>query len=916
VIVASGVEDEGEHADSGPVFTVDIRSIGPEDLRLAADATADLLGRLLATESSTGHGNPVPDATAPGSGRGSALRTARSRIDSGMVDRETLHLAACEGLAEGAFDEAVSLASHPSTCMDIPVRASVLVAGGHPLAALELVQNAASHGEASASLCLEAALLALEIESTDAARALLLSIRGRPDVPGWKVLIADAALDVAATDWAAARSHLETALELAPSGEARAEVSNALGGVLFRCGLRESAMESFERALGESSNEHREQARALHNIGLLALRNGRFTRAANLIQQAMLLADGLGEAYGSALSRRNLAIALEHLGRYQPALEYAIEAADRLARLGRPGDLAAACLTLADLLLTFGDWDRAGALVRHAEELGGRHPVVAARCSLQRARCRRLREGTDALPDLVAAHDGLLNLSQLDAAVLTAAMVSETALEAGDSNLAKEWAQRTLNGAGRQSPEATGRAHAVLGRIELAEGMPAQALERLSEARDMLAASGQREPLALVLAALAEAHEALGNNNAAQVLREESSALIDEMEQAIPAGHRNAFKARTDLAAPAGTGLVPANATTAASQATTVTHLVARPRLRHLVPRIVGRSAELDRVLLMLERVRDVPIPLLLQGESGTGKELFAEALHRFSPRANATFVRVNAAAFTDTLLLSELFGHERGAFTGAHTRRIGKFEAAHGGTLLLDEIGDVSDHLQTALLRVIEEQRFQRVGGSEDVRVDVRLIFATNRDLEARVREGHFRKDLFHRIAGMTVDVPPLRRRREDIPLLVRVFLDELEAEAGRKVEVTDEAMACLEAHSWPGNIRELKNVVRRVALLTDGGDLTLESLSREAPAVVKSSGAPVEGSLEVFDLVFQRGLSLFEARREMEVALIREALERSAGNITEAARLLGMKRPRLSQMVKEYDLKVRAVRAAGEVP
>jgi DNA-binding NtrC family response regulator len=127
---------------------------------------------------------------------------------------------------------------------------------------------------------------------------------------------------------------------------------------------------------------------------------------------------------------------------------------------------------------------------------------------------------------------------------------------------------------------------------------------------------------------------------------------------------------------------------------------------------------------------------------------------------------------------------------------------------------------------------------------------------------------------------------------------------------------MACLEAHSWPGNIRELKNVVRRVALLTDGGDLTLESLSREAPAVVKSSGAPVEGSLEVFDLVFQRGLSLFEARREMEVALIREALERSAGNITEAARLLGMKRPRLSQMVKEYDLKVRAVRAAGEVP
>jgi transcriptional regulator with GAF, ATPase, and Fis domain len=331
--------------------------------------------------------------------------------------------------------------------------------------------------------------------------------------------------------------------------------------------------------------------------------------------------------------------------------------------------------------------------------------------------------------------------------------------------------------------------------------------------------------------------------------------------------------------------------------------------MRRMLPRIVGESAALQRVLVAIERVREVQTPVLLLGESGTGKELLAEAIHLLSPRAEGPFVRVNAAAFTDTLLLSELFGHEKGAFTGAHARRIGRFEAAHGGTLFLDEIGDVSERLQTALLRVLEEQRFQRVGGTETVHVDVRIVFATNRDLQALMKQGRFRQDLYHRISGISLAVPPLRERPEDIPTLVSTFLDEIGRDTGRTFVPADDALKLLAAWSWPGNIRELKNVLRRTCLMTDGEAVTRDAILRENPELRQACGRPVEGHLDAFDLVFGRGMSLFDARREMEVALIREALVQSGGNISAAAQMLGMKRPRLSQMVKEYGLKVQGV-------
>ena len=217
--------------------------------------------------------------------------------------------------------------------------------------------------------------------------------------------------------------------------------------------------------------------------------------------------------------------------------------------------------------------------------------------------------------------------------------------------------------------------------------------------------------------------------------------------------------------------------------------------------------------------------------------------------------------------------------------------------------------------MRVIEEQRFTRIGGSETVSVNVRLVFATNRNLEERMRAGFLRRDFYHRIAGLTIPVPPLRERREDIPALVDAFLADLSREGGRTISAAPDAIELLQGHDWPGNVRELRNVVRRSVLLSGGPLLTRAALMREAPELARSA-RQVEGSLDVFDLVFARGMPLFDARQQVEVALIREALARSGGNISAAATLLGMKRPRLSQMVKEYDLKVPSTGKVREGP
>lgn len=303
----------------------------------------------------------------------------------------------------------------------------------------------------------------------------------------------------------------------------------------------------------------------------------------------------------------------------------------------------------------------------------------------------------------------------------------------------------------------------------------------------------------------------------------------------------------------------------------------------------VAESPVMREVVRQTLALADTNATVLIRGASGTGKELVARALHADGPRANGPFVAVNCAAFAESLLESELFGHEKGAFTGATERRRGRFELADGGTLFLDEIGEIDPALQVKILRVLEERRFERVGGTETIEVDVRLVTATNRDLRQQVAEGKFREDLFYRLFVVNVTLPPLREREGDIVLLARHYLQELAAENGKTITgITPEAMDALTAYSWPGNVRELRNVIERMVVLSNGEKLTV----RDLPAALRGparAAAPRSGS----------------ALRDAERQMIIDALRRHKNNRTRAAQELGIHRRTLHRKLNEYGLR-----------
>jgi DNA-binding NtrC family response regulator len=309
--------------------------------------------------------------------------------------------------------------------------------------------------------------------------------------------------------------------------------------------------------------------------------------------------------------------------------------------------------------------------------------------------------------------------------------------------------------------------------------------------------------------------------------------------------------------------------------------------------KILGTSAPMQEVFDTLRQVAPTRATVLVEGESGTGKELVARAIHQLSPRVQGPFVPVHCAALSKTLLESELFGHEKGAYTGATERRQGRFEMADGGTLFLDEIGEIDPAVQVKILRVLEEHKFERVGGSEMIEVDVRLLAATNRDLKKMVAEGAFREDLFYRLYVVNVHLPPLRERGSDIPMLAQHFLQEFAAENKKAVTgLTPDALDLLAAYRWPGNVRELRNVMERMVVLARSEKLTV----RDLPANIRelSGGKPLGGALA--------GHLTIEAA---EKQLIVQALKQHAGNRTLAAQQLGLSRRTLHRKLNEYGLR-----------
>ncbi len=308
---------------------------------------------------------------------------------------------------------------------------------------------------------------------------------------------------------------------------------------------------------------------------------------------------------------------------------------------------------------------------------------------------------------------------------------------------------------------------------------------------------------------------------------------------------------------------------------------------------IVGRSRAMEELFDRLRVVAPTRSTVLIVGESGTGKELVANALHQNSPRASGPFVPVNCGAIPGEILESELFGHEKGAFTGAHQRRIGLIETASGGTLFLDEISELSPSLQVKLLRVLEDRTIVRVGGSQRIPVDFRLVAATNRDLEAWVREGRFREDLYYRLKVVTLTIPPLRRRPEDIPLLVRHFIERYNRELDRSVRgVRPEVLNVLARNPWPGNVRELRNLVETLVLFARGDEITLEDLPPEYRDPSAASGPRQPGETAWVPR------PMAEIERE---AIIR-TLEHTGGHRARAAQLLGIGLRTLQRKLKEY--------------
>jgi DNA-binding NtrC family response regulator len=307
---------------------------------------------------------------------------------------------------------------------------------------------------------------------------------------------------------------------------------------------------------------------------------------------------------------------------------------------------------------------------------------------------------------------------------------------------------------------------------------------------------------------------------------------------------------------------------------------------------IIGKSGGMQDVVRTARQVAASDIPVLIMGESGTGKELIARAIHANSRRRKQRLVALNCAGLSESILEDELFGHVKGAYTGAQTEREGRFEHADDGTLFMDEIGDRPQSMQAKLLRVLENGEVVRLGSNDPIRVDVRLISATNRDLDEMVAEKRFREDLFFRIKGVTIRIPPLRERREDIPLLVYYFLKLAAERYNKPIEnVEPQTQQMLMSYAWPGNVRQLKNVIENMVVLSSGNQLTPESLPREIrPADVELSGG-------VNNLV---GISIEQAEKE----LIRNTLKMTSGNREQAAKILGIGERTLYRKIKEYDL------------
>jgi transcriptional regulator with GAF, ATPase, and Fis domain/tetratricopeptide (TPR) repeat protein len=723
--------------------------------------------------------------------------------------------------------------------------------------------------------------------------------------------------------WELADRHFaEDAISASSLGDATAELRARLNRAiaLLSKGMLDEARALLLRVLEDGTRLHEERARAyaLSNLGLVAYRQRDYGSALHYWEQTARLPEALRGRLATALTIGNLAELRLRLGLVDHA-EHAIAFGRQMLGTSAP--------------------PRCTALFKWVSA-----QIALARRKTELAR----REIESAVADAQASGDR----TYLESACVVAARV---ALEDGD--LARSTAALARAADAAKSPRS--RAEVAIVRAAHLRALGQPALESAGEALQVARASGDDDLLFEIHALLALLHRDAGDLAAAQAHCCLAGAVRDNVVAGLPSDLRAAYLAKPDVVAMSqlqatlqDTAVPPSSVGGVRGRNVAREEDLADARaLRREgtgVREIVGDDPQMKSLERAIRKVARSSSTVLIRGESGTGKELVAEALHRGSERASGPLVSVNCAALVETLLLSELFGHEKGAFTGASSRRRGRFELAEGGTLFLDEIGDVSPRTQVALLRVLQEKTFERVGGTTPIRANVRVVCATHRDLRAMVDRGEFREDLYYRLRGITLEVPPLRARIGDLPKIAGHLLDRIATERGeRPKRLSPSALELLGRHRWPGNVRELENVLRGVVLFAEGemietADLVdnvdeLRSVARvgragsqpplshrpgAARSVRDAEGAQDDGDFEVesaprpaiddggspttaaYSHVRQGAVSLSDMKRRIERDCIAMALAETKGNITRAAALLGMKRPRLSQLVKQYGL------------
>ncbi|MBX3130573.1 MAG: sigma 54-interacting transcriptional regulator [Polyangiaceae bacterium] len=758
-------------------------------------------------------------------------------------------------------------------------------------AALERAERVAQDDDARAAARVELAETAYARGDHDAAAHLAAAIAQPPllrlaarNVLG-KLLLARAQWDAA--DRHFAEDICDAITCGATTAELRARVNRAIA--LLSRGSREEAELLLDSVLaeGEVRGEPRAVAFALSNLAVLAIERHEHARALVLLERTTTVHRRLGDRLNFSRDIANLVELRLRLGLW--------EQAEQALRFGRQ---------------SLGP----GAPASRLTEIG----LAAARLHLARQRT------LEAERELGAAMRTALQASDGDKLGECHRLAARIALDEG-----------SVDRAGTEIAKAKALCASDYDRAEagLLEALAARAAGQPSvEAADAaIAAARQSGDEELCREAhVLRAELALASGDAPAVLAHVQSACLlrDEIANKLDGNLRDAYLARPDLMRLHRLERLRPEV----DEPPPSVEPRSVPRSRGKTggeERYVGSDARVRALLDAAERVAPTDSTILITGESGTGKELVAELIHRASRRASGPLVKVNCAALVESLLLSELFGHEKGSFTGATGRRQGRFERAHGGTLFLDEIGDISPRTQVALLRVLEERSFERVGGTSPIAVDVRIVCATNRDLRQLVEAGQFREDLYYRLAGITLELPALRERAADLPVLCRALLERIARERGEPLKALDPgALELIGRYRWPGNVRELQNALRAASLFAVGdviaaADLLehVEALRRVAeqpaapaesrrlsaipPPTGDSASATTDGVSSVaYREIRHGGSSLSDLKRDIERDCIARALVETGGNITRAATLLGMKRPRLSQLVKQYGL------------